>query len=654
MLSTKTSRLAGKGLFLLFVILFFNSCSNKGDDGPDPIPTPTEVTYTDNIVSDREGQTFYHFKGGKILAQGTTDNDAKTAELKFTQNQYDKLAINSTTGKSSLTGKNSNQIVIDSTIGRFGGFNGTVIYKEEGRTLNNGTNTKNITNEQLLYSHVFKGYGQGTGTAEAYIDGKSVGKVDIPEINFRSRIVLPIFDTNNTTTIDSIIVTDAQTGATGVVKNITITDELEYIGEGVGGEILLDNNNTTIGTTGDFAIVPLLDSDDDGVGDTPVFNTTITARNMMTDKTYEITTAESIAEFNDVDVTIGNPEPYEITIASNEADPNYFTTIKEVFIFRDDVETGNIINGSKEILVDKVTNQVDFKVVVRDFNNINQKVMGYAVELRNFDTDELLQTRITNEFEEIEFAYVPGSTNVYLVGRGTNYYTKANGKYSIPKVERVSQARKTLNIVAVQKFNDRDGVPVSADDINMYKPLKDNTEAALDKLRIYFPEASGDVNAIQNLNDAANLLGVDLTVSRNFQGYPSQNMVDSYNPYPQERQVFDGQIETNVTGYAGTGTGTIGKVLPNGNEISFYTSTFDLGGTRASDHHEFGNLLNFPLLSGFNTSRAELAGVTTSIDDSKLDSAIMPLWIQLQKYHYNSTDSENNLIEYNMATKFEE
>ena len=56
----------------------------------------------------------------------------------------------------------------------------------------------------------------------------------------------------------------------------------------------------------------------------------------------------------------------------------------------------------------------------------------------------------------------------------------------------------------------------------------------------------------------------------------------------------------------------------------------------------------------FKTSRDVNANENYAFVDSKHDKAIMPLWLRLGAYHYNTTDSEGRSIDYTLTKSIEE
>lgn len=304
--------------------------------------------------------------------------------------------------------------------------------------------------------------------------------------------------------------------------------------------------------------------------------------------------------------------------------------------------------------------------MVRNYETLTT-IPGITVNLyaedgdNNPDNDALLDSQVTNSNGEVIFTDVDGETQVYLQNTADGYYTKTNGTYNVPLVDLLTKMDTILNVTAVPKFNYEDTNPVEADMISMYKPLADHTEFALGHWRVYFPQAAQRQTVIDHFDEVAATLGnsgaiIDSDTS--FELPTNNGTYETYQPYPQNREVHEGTIGTNITNYSGTGTGRGEKTSTLGENIAFYTTAFNLGGLDWSGtDHEIGNALGFSLLTGtndFQTSRDSSAQDTVAIVDSQWDKAIMPLWLNLTKLHYDSTDSQGRLIEYSMPNKFED
>ncbi|MBD0849616.1 carboxypeptidase regulatory-like domain-containing protein [Maribacter arenosus] len=639
MRTSNTSKLVWIGLLFLSVLPFFNSCS-KGDDGPVIPPTPTAEFY--RLPIDGE-EPFLKWVGvlGSTKVDDTADINGD-AVLRINKN-----LVSVTDGKSNLTGKGS-AAAFDFVYG---------IRNKD--TIHSYTNVSLLNNPTLNvedYIHRVSIYCNVAGATTTFWDEGQT----IPGISFnrdgtiRSKTstitddegngFFAFYDTEKNRTLDSITVNPNNPDLEQrTFPNVTIsdsnTDPKNFIFEFESG----------IGAGIAFAITPTINEVN------AVYNATITATSIDSPEyTYTQPTTNDQAIFEDVAVS----GPYQITIASNEEDPIFFTTI-------DTVEVSSSEDKNFIIDVDKVQNEQDITMYVREFDNLNQFVSNYTVELQNADTGAVIATATTDGNGQILFENIPGETNIQVVGSKLNYYTKTNETHPIPFVDRVSEADITLNVLANQKINYlADGKPVEAEIINWYLPRQDNTQMAKDELIIFFPEADQQDTAIEHLTNAASLVGLTNFVAYDelsqFQGYPSGEMISQYNPFPGG-ETFPGLITTNVTSYFGTATGNAGKLLSNGRIANIYTTTFNLGGTEALDHHEFGNL-NWPLIDGnitlsngefFITSRSPLASEIVQIDESKWDETLMPYTLQMQKNHYTQTDSEGRPIEYSMPTKFE-
>ena len=404
--------------------------------------------------------------------------------------------------------------------------------------------------------------------------------------------------------------------------------------------------------SGDVAINPLLK------GLPKDYNRIKLTNTIVPDSTYSINTEQTTGGifWNIYVPDSHNPVQYKVEIEDDLPDGTYLPTTTYIDVYQDNEGE---INGNKTINLNPIPNVQDITTFVRDYKTLNKKT-GQTVHLKRLSDDVEVDAQVSDANGKVIFNDVPGNAEYYLVNEGANTYKKTNGKFVVPLVDLISEMTDTLNVTSVDKFNYEDGTAVTADTIQMYKPLAVNTELALGHWRVYFPPSPNRQQYIDHFNGVLDLLGMSgaMIPSDTPFAQPTQEMIDNYNPHPQNRQVYDGQIGTNITDYVGTQTINVEKILANGNKIAIYSSTFELGGLdwSAADH-ETGNTQVSPPLNGntttFKTSRDVNAAENYEIKDSKHDKAIMPLWLELGVLHYNSTDSEGRLMDYNMTTKFE-
>ena len=400
--------------------------------------------------------------------------------------------------------------------------------------------------------------------------------------------------------------------------------------------------------SGDIAINPYLNGN-------PKDNTTITMKNSaVPDSTYTINTGAAYnAVFYDIYVQNAGPVQYELTIESN--DGTFLTTVQNIDIYQD--ENGEV-NGSQIYNVNEIPNVQDISAYV--YNTDLSKEQSMTVELVRKSDETVMDTQVSDVNGKVFFNDVPGETEVYLRDSKSGFFTLSFGSYATPLVDHVSEMDTVLNITAVQKFNYWDATPVTADTIQMYKPTAQNTEFLLNHWRISFPSITGGNQVYKDhFSEVATTLGFSGAIIPSDTPFsdPTTEQIDGYDPYPENRQVYTGQIGTNISSYSGTATTPGEKTLQNGNKVYFYAAQFNLGGLDwAATDHEIGWMLGFPALSGntttFKTSR-NTSGTNYAIADSKHDSAIMSLWLKLEKLHYDTTDAQGRLIEYSLPEKFE-
>jgi len=216
----------------IHLVLIFVSCSSSDENENMEVqdPDPINLQYSISIVSDRQGEVYNAYKGGKSLAFGTTTNDSKTAKLVFTQDKYNDL--------SSLANKSLGQSVeLDSIVGKF---SNKKIYMESNRTVDIGSNNIEVINNKLLYSHVIRLWSNArplvTGFDKGQFIGSGYSQTD-PLGNEAGLTEIPFFNDENTTTIDSIIATyDSSNFEDWKIFNVQIKDTLTYV-DPIGGEL---------------------------------------------------------------------------------------------------------------------------------------------------------------------------------------------------------------------------------------------------------------------------------------------------------------------------------------------------------------------------------------------------------------------------------
>lgn len=642
--------------FLLSVTLFISSCGSdysSGDEQNSNNPDD-QVTYRRSFPTGRQGERVIDYVGKQELGRATTNAD-NVGSYSFTQDKYDELDAD----RANTSGKGiSAQIVIDSTIVKNGN---TVVARQGQQTIGSTSTEVNFTSSRDLWSHELQWFGNASPASFVlYANNDTIPTATAQSVDYSpspTRVNITWLDNKNTAQVDSIRGTYSLAGiefrdvvATGPIP---VGEFLDYQGgAGEQGGFLFVQGGNGNGQT-NVGIVPTI------VGGDQVTNTTIVLDNIDTPgNQYTISESGPQAIFNSI-VVEGDSDAYQVTISSNLGDDaRFFQTI-------DTVEVVSNQDQQFQIEVDAVQNEQDITVVAYDFDNISQKVSNYTIELRQSVNDALIESKTTDGNGEATFEKVDGNQDVYVVGYGSGRYKKTNGDYAIPFVQTVGEADNALNVTSPKYFNYSDGQQVQAEIINWYRPTADNTEAALDQLSIFFPEAAERQVAIEQLSNAASLTNTSFSVDTSVFGFPSTSIIIGYNPFPgPDRQTYPGQVQTQVLGYTQTNTLTEGKVLPNGRRITFYTIDFTLGGGDESrNHHEYGNLLNFPTLNGnttiftgdfFVTSRDVNAAQNTTINESKWDSAIMPFWIQNQKHHYNTTDSEGRIIDYSIAERYDD
>ena len=212
--------------------LIFVSCSsdNENEDIVEQDPVTNNIQYAISIVSDRQGEVYNAYNGGKSLAFGTTNNELKTAKLIFTQDKYNDL--------SSLANKGLGQSVeLDSIVGKF---SNRKIYLESNRTVNAGNNNIEVINNKLLYSHVIRLWSNARPLVKGFDKGQLIGsgysQTD-PLGNEAGLSEIPFFNDENTTTIDSIIASyDSSNFEDWKIFNVQIKDTLTYL-DPIGGEL---------------------------------------------------------------------------------------------------------------------------------------------------------------------------------------------------------------------------------------------------------------------------------------------------------------------------------------------------------------------------------------------------------------------------------
>ena len=436
-----------------------------------------------------------------------------------------------------------------------------------------------------------------------------------------------------------------------VVKDSVNVEVLEGVNNNFTFDVTLEDLTNQHGLV---AFSPLLNGNPENT-----FIATMTYNN----NTYQEFTTGTQVIF-DVEVLNGN-NPTNYTIDFVDANPDgtpaneegkFLPTSIQKDIYQD--PTG-AINGDNQVALNAIPNEQDLTTFVYDSNTLNKK-SGQTVHLVRDEDNVTVDTQVTNTNGEVLFNDVPGSTNYHIVNEGTGTYKKTNGTLSVPLVDKISKMADTINTTSVGILKDINGIDIPANIVQMFKPTRYNTEFILGHLRIYFPPAAQRQTVINQFTEFATLLNMSGAIIPTDVEYslPTQQQIDGYDPRIENRQVYQGQIGSNITNYSGGATSTAGKVLSDGNQVSFYTTVLDVGGLdEALNQHEAGNVIEIPAIDGnttnFKTSRETNAAEVFTLQEATYDIPVMSKWLQLGKYHYDTTDAQGQVIEYNITTKFE-
>ncbi len=379
---------------------------------------------------------------------------------------------------------------------------------------------------------------------------------------------------------------------------------------------------------------------------------TIATNMQVPDSTYTVTATNNVPVFWNIHVADGNnPTQYKFETTDTDTDGRFVKTIRYIDVHQD---VNGEVNGSQIINLDEIPNEVDISTTIFNSRNLN-RVSGQTVYLVRDDNNTTVDTQVTNGSGEILFDNVPGNIVYHLVNEGANTYKKTNGSFKTANVIKMSQTELQINAATINILQDINGDDIPGSIMQLYKPLAENTETVQ---HMYFPPANQRQLAVDQSAEFADLLGVTIVPTDTpFPSNPTATQISEYHPGPYDKNKDTNVFGINITSYSGTGAFTNGKTLPNGNQITFYGSV-NLGGldTRLN-HHEWGNLYNFPWLNGndttFKTSRESSAGQIYSLQDATYDIPVMSEWILTTTNQYDAKDSNNIPIEYNKTTKIE-
>ncbi|GGZ70863.1 hypothetical protein [Algibacter mikhailovii] len=333
---------------------------------------------------------------------------------------------------------------------------------------------------------------------------------------------------------------------------------------------------TVVPANGDVAFEPILYG-------RPIANTTITVENQNTpSEKYTQTVSGTQAIFENVFVTSPNhPDTYIVTVTSNEGKFLPTTSIEHV-----NQDIAGEKNGSNIINVNTIPNKQDVTTYVYDYKTL-EKEAGVTVQVYKSSDDSLVDTQVSDATGAVTFDNLPGETAHYLKVSKSGHYTKTNGDFTTPLVDLISEMKDTINVTTVPKFDYSNGTQATAEEIKEYMKSTYNTELLNGHWNIYVPEGSNRNTVITELENYASQIGLPgaIIIHNTPFAEPSQEIIDNYNPY-QDANTYPGQIGTNITNLtAGTDTNPIIRILPNGNQITYNTSIFDLGNTTEKREH---------------------------------------------------------------------
>lgn len=537
------------------------------------------------------------------------------------------------------------------------------------------------------------------------------GNFSISNINSYTNLIdnnptnIPIvFDEDNNVTdvIGQVRIKHGTYQTQTISVNLTSNNGGENIYDLGDIEVLLSNYGND-NETASVGILPRIYNEDLDFWPEIDSTTIVLTNTHFPDSTYTITTPTidygNMAVFWNIYVPeSNNPSEYKIKINDTRADSTFAETVIYRNIYQDN---DGDINGVKYVYLNMYNppNFQNITMKVRDFETM-EALPGATVDMFeakvsytdnsseingqsyysfiNRPLDKLIETQITDSEGKAYFNNIPGESDVYFKVYKDEYFKKINNFYKVPKIDRDSKRDTLLNIVALKKFNYSDNTAVTADTLNAYNTrygamhsLKDtesaeyypnygaahgvNTEFVLGHLRVYIDaDQPNRQSIIDHLNEFAELLGfpgafiiTDVPTSNSIEVY------NNYNPYPYNRNVYQGQIGCNLY-WDGSYMSFGGSRILNGYRCNYQ------GDVHANNYntldHEMGHFLGFNHIGGgFNWSTMDPVGAITGVtaSESKYDSAIMPVWLKLGKLHYDSLDSEGRLLDYGMTMNIE-
>ncbi|MCF6295511.1 MAG: T9SS type A sorting domain-containing protein [Flavobacteriaceae bacterium] len=429
----------------------------------------------------------------------------------------------------------------------------------------------------------------------------------------------------------------------------TIGDEINTFDQDI--EVTeIENNSfglTVVPKNGDTAVVPQLNG-------SPIENTTITLINQTTPQhIYSVdtqNTGETGVVFENIFVSSpDNPDLYEINITSNDGIflPTTVTENMNQDIFGEN-------NGVKTIEVTPIPNEVDLTTIIRHYQT-SAVMPGVTIELRNGDTDALIDTQVSDTNGAVTFMDVAGNTPVYTINyKGDNsIYKKTNESITTDLVVTIAEMTDTINTTAVPKVFFADATQVPIEEVMAYKVNTYNVEFLRGSDEIYLADSPEKPIMVGHLQGFAAGVGFpngfDFSATQPFND-PTADQINQYQIFAPNRVTFDGLVGTNASP-GGTATTNDGKVADNGKVVYFWSPTFRLGGTQEnSNHHEAGNKLGVPFRPGLS-SRNPNAG--ESVPLTELDGLMIKLWYNIGNNIYIQTDSQNRPLDYSHTNTLE-
>jgi hypothetical protein len=326
---------------------------------------------------------------------------------------------------------------------------------------------------------------------------------------------------------------------------------------------------------------------------------------------------------------ITNPTPYTFSFVHNDG------------LAFDAQITKDINQGQNNNLVEVVMNKpenIDLTIYVSD-TETDAFDIGSTVDVIDSNDQSVLGTG-TVDGDGNATVTVPEGKLINVVSRGANRYKITFDDYQLVDDPNIHQTKDTLKVSSLFKKQFADGRELTADTLMLYEPNAYHTEFLLGHMRVYFPPINGGNQVYKDhfaeVAEALGMPGAFIPSDTEFPD-PTPEQYAGYDPRLSTRQVYEGLIGTNITGYSGTTSGQGTKTLPDGTQVAFFGDQWKLDGLdwSGTDHEILRMLFDLPDNTGFPTATNLDGQQNVSIAESEYDQLVLPVWTKLGKRFFD-------------------